>query len=88
MDHRCVRLRSASCIAFPARAAGTQGAAAWNRVVIGGTTIIYTIPSLALFSLLLPFTGLTRDHRDHRPGAVLADHPGAHAAGRPAGRAD
>ena len=27
--------------------------------VIGGTTIIYTIPSLALFSLLLPFTGIT-----------------------------
>jgi osmoprotectant transport system permease protein len=30
-----------------------------ESVVIGGTTIIYTIPSLALFSLLLPFTGLT-----------------------------
>ena len=27
--------------------------------VVGGTTIIYTIPSLALFSLLLPFTGLS-----------------------------
>jgi osmoprotectant transport system permease protein len=30
-----------------------------ESVVVGGTTIIYTIPSLALFSLLLPFTGLT-----------------------------
>jgi osmoprotectant transport system permease protein len=30
-----------------------------ESIVVGGTTIIYTIPSLALFSLLLPFTGLT-----------------------------
>ena len=30
-----------------------------ESVVIGGTTIVYTIPSLALFSLLLPFTGLS-----------------------------
>jgi osmoprotectant transport system permease protein len=28
-------------------------------LVVGGTTIIYTIPSLALFSLFLPFTGLS-----------------------------
>ena len=28
-------------------------------MVVGSTTIIYTIPSLALFSLLLPFTGLS-----------------------------
>ena len=27
--------------------------------IVGGTTIIYTIPSLALFSLLLPFTGIS-----------------------------
>jgi len=27
--------------------------------VVGATTALYTIPSLALFSLLLPFTGLT-----------------------------
>ena len=26
---------------------------------MGGTTVIYTIPSLALFSLLLPWTGIT-----------------------------
>jgi osmoprotectant transport system permease protein len=32
---------------------------ALENVVVGGTTILYTIPSLALFSLLLPFTGLT-----------------------------
>ena len=30
--------------------------------IVGGTTIIYTIPSLALFSLLLPFTGHHRHH--------------------------
>jgi osmoprotectant transport system permease protein len=29
-------------------------------VLVGVTTAIYTIPSLALFSLLLPFTGLSR----------------------------
>ena len=33
--------------------------ARFETLVVGGTTIIYTIPSLALFSLLLPFTGLT-----------------------------
>ncbi len=30
-----------------------------EALVVGGTTIIYTIPSLALFSLLLPATGLS-----------------------------
>jgi osmoprotectant transport system permease protein len=30
-----------------------------ESVIVGGTTIIYTIPSLALFSLLLPVTGLS-----------------------------
>ena len=33
--------------------------ARFETVVVGATTIIYTIPSLALFSLLLPFTGLS-----------------------------
>lgn len=32
---------------------------ALRSVVVGGTTIVYTIPSLALFSLLLPLTGLS-----------------------------
>lgn len=31
----------------------------WESLVVGGTTVIYTIPSLALFSLLLPWTGIT-----------------------------
>lgn len=30
-----------------------------ESIVVGATTVIYTIPSLALFSLFLPFTGLT-----------------------------
>jgi osmoprotectant transport system permease protein len=30
-----------------------------ESVVLGASTIVYTIPSLALFSLLLPFTGLS-----------------------------
>jgi osmoprotectant transport system permease protein len=30
-----------------------------QSVVVGATTIVYTIPSLALFSLLLPLTGLS-----------------------------
>jgi len=31
----------------------------FESLVVGGTTIVYTIPSLALFSLLLPITGLS-----------------------------
>lgn len=31
----------------------------WESVVVGGTTVIYTIPSLAMFSLLLPLTDIT-----------------------------
>lgn len=30
-----------------------------ETVILGASTIVYTIPSLALFSLLLPFTGLS-----------------------------
>ncbi|MGL5857015.1 MAG: ABC transporter permease [Angustibacter sp.] len=29
-----------------------------QRLILGASTVIYTVPSLALFSLLLPFTGL------------------------------
>jgi osmoprotectant transport system permease protein len=29
-----------------------------RSLVLGGSTVLYTIPSLAMFSLLLPFTGL------------------------------
>lgn len=41
-------------LALLARRAGAA-----EGLVVGVTTVIYTIPSLALFSLLLPFTGLT-----------------------------
>ena len=33
---------------------------AWYPVVLTSTGVLYTIPSLALFTLLLPWTGLTR----------------------------
>lgn len=33
---------------------------AWDVGVTGVTTVVYTIPSLALFALLLPFTGLSQ----------------------------
>jgi len=45
-------------VAVPLALLARRAGAAEN-LVVGMTTIIYTIPSLALFSLLLPFTGLT-----------------------------
>lgn len=45
-------------VAVPLALLARRADAAEN-LVVGMTTIIYTIPSLALFSLLLPFTGLT-----------------------------
>jgi osmoprotectant transport system permease protein len=30
-----------------------------RSLILGGSTVIYTIPSLAMFSLLVPYTGLT-----------------------------
>src|SRR5881398_3238428 len=55
------------------------GLLAWRRRVFRGpifslTGILYTIPSLALFSLLLPFTGLTMDRGD-RPRRLHAVDP-------------
>lgn len=46
-------------IAFPL-ALVARRARGWDVAVTTVTTILYTIPSLALFALLLPFTGLTR----------------------------
>jgi osmoprotectant transport system permease protein len=46
-------------IAFPL-ALLTRRYRSVQAVVVGTTTAIYTIPSLALFSLLVPLTGLTR----------------------------
>ncbi len=59
--------------------AGAGSPAAGSRVagpVLGFTTVLYTVPSLAMFSLLLPVFGLSAARGRHRPGALLADHPG------------
>lgn len=32
---------------------------AWEALVLGATGVVYTVPSLALFGFLVPFTGLT-----------------------------
>ena len=45
-------------IAFPLALLARRSTTA-SGVVLGGSTIIYTIPSLAMFSLLLPFTGIS-----------------------------
>lgn len=46
-------------VAFPLALLSRQ-ARGWDVGVTTVTTIVYTIPSLALFALLLPFTGLSR----------------------------
>ncbi len=46
-------------VAFPL-ALLARRARGWDIGVTTVTTVIYTIPSLALFALLLPFTGLSR----------------------------
>ena len=46
-------------VAFPLALLARRVAVA-RPLVLGVATAVYTIPSLALFSLLLPFTGLTR----------------------------
>jgi osmoprotectant transport system permease protein len=53
-----VSLLLALAVALPVALIARRSA--WlEQLVLGGATVIYTIPSLALFSLLLPFTGLT-----------------------------
>ena len=39
------------------------------------SAFLYTIPSLALFELLVPITGLNRDHRRDRAGLLHAADP-------------
>ena len=62
---------------LPARAARPARCRASRPLILGVSTGIYTIPSLALFPLLVPFTGISADHRGHRPRALLAHDPGA-----------
>ena len=59
-DHAHLRASSARAIALPARAAGAARPGRCARSCWGSSTAVYTIPSLALFSLLLPFTGLSQ----------------------------
>ena len=43
--------------------------------LLAATGVLYTIPSVAFFFLLLPFTGRGRRHGDHRPQRLhAADH--------------
>ena len=53
-----------------------------EAAILGVSTGIYTIPSLALFPLLVPFTGLSPHHGGDRSRALRPDDPGAqHARG-------
>ena len=47
------------------------------------SALLYTIPSLALFQLLLPFTGLTTHDGRDRAGRVHARHPVPEHRARP-----
>ena len=51
--------------------------------VLGLSTAIYTVPSLALLPLLVPLTGLTKTTVVHRSRPLLPDHPGARDPRRP-----
>ena len=53
--------RSASLIALAHGARSRTGAAGWCPPFIGATGVLYTIPSLAFFFLLLPITGRGTD---------------------------
>ncbi|MEJ7743617.1 MAG: ABC transporter permease [Nocardioidaceae bacterium] len=55
-----------------------------ESLVVGGTTIVYTIPSLALFSLLLPATGLSATTVIIGLALYSLDDSGAQCAGRTA----
>ena len=50
--------------------------------ILGVSTGLYTIPSLALFPLLVPFTGLSADDGRHRPRPLRAHDPGARPSSR------
>ena len=53
----------------------------------GATGVIYTIPSLALFAFIYPFTGLKPSDGRGRAGAVRVAGAGPQHAGRAGGRA-
>ena len=51
-------------------------------MVVSG--VLYTVPALALFALLIPFMGLGYGARDHRAGALFAADPDPQHRDRPA----
>ena len=55
--------------------------------VLAVSTIVYTIPSLAMFAFIFPFTGLSATTVLIGLVALLAGHPGAQLPHRAAGRA-
>ena len=66
--------RSASRSPSPGAALPPPPLAA-SRRSLGVTGVLYTIPSIAFFFLLLPITGRGLDDRDHRPHRLhAADH--------------
>ena len=66
---------------LPARAAGAPAAAAAGAI-LGTSTMIYTIPSLALFPFLVPFTGISMKTVVIGLGALRPHDPGPqHARG-------
>ena len=46
-----------------------------ERPFVVFSAVVYTLPSLALFQLLVPVTGLDRDHRRGRARRLHAPHP-------------
>jgi osmoprotectant transport system permease protein len=61
-----------------------------NRLLSGVrprlSTVVYTIPSLAMFAFIFPFTGLSAATVAHRAGRLLPGDTGPELPGRSAGR--
>ncbi|MEJ7702796.1 MAG: ABC transporter permease subunit [Geodermatophilaceae bacterium] len=53
--------------------------------ILSGSTILYTIPSLAMFAFLAPITGLEFQNRGDRASPLLPGDPGPKLLGRLAG---
>ena len=77
-DHRLVDRCSGLLIAFPLALLARRLPAAAGGV-LGTSTAIYTIPSLALFPLLVPFTGLSMTTVVIGLGALRPHDPGPRA---------
>ena len=73
----CSRSRSASLIAVAARRCCACATGALYGPVLAITGVLYTIPSLALFAMLVPVTGLSRLDRADPAHALHAPDPRA-----------